>query len=342
MSRFVRDTVRPIIVVIAFICCAVIGVVRYWLAYQAGHFAMDFAVFWRVATEAPELAYRPHPNPFPYAPTGLLWFWPLGLLSFAAGYLALSLLSLSALWLVCRRHLTGWAIALLLVSAPLLRCIRNGQVSAIVAAAVIWACGSSNRLAAGIAFGAVASLKPQLVVMAPLMMVLNRDWRAFVASVTTFLSLVLTSILIFGFGRWPEWLASLGHFRQLLHDYGVLSIAVSPAGMAAYKGLPQLPFLLLGLVGGIALVFVCRNAEPLEKAAAIGLGSILASPYALEYDLVVVVPLVAALFVQGRYWTFPALTLIFNPLPLIVVAGGLVRRGRAPEANASERQHPAV
>jgi hypothetical protein len=47
--------------------------------------------------------------------------------------------------------------------------------------------------------------------MAPLMLVLNKDWRAFWAAGLSFLALVVLS-LMFGADRWAEWLAQWATF----------------------------------------------------------------------------------------------------------------------------------
>jgi hypothetical protein len=54
-----------------------------WVLWPNG-IAVDYAVFWRaVRVAAP---YAPTAEPFAYPPTALLWFAPLRLVSFWAGY----------------------------------------------------------------------------------------------------------------------------------------------------------------------------------------------------------------------------------------------------------------
>jgi hypothetical protein len=190
----------------------------------------------------------------------------------------------------------------------------------------LWACRTTNRTGAGIAFGLIASVKPQLVVMAPLMMALNRDWRAFRAAAATFATTIAASILLFGPHRWPEWIASMEHFRHMVLDTGVVTVATSPAAVAQYFGFAPLPFLMIGIVVGGVIVYLNRDADPLTKTAAITLGSIMAVPYALVYDLTAVVPLLVVAVFEGRFLPAIGMATGFHPAPLLVSAWELVRR----------------
>jgi hypothetical protein len=177
-----------------------------------------------------------------------------------------------------------------------------------------------------VAFGILASIKPQLVLMAPLMLVLNRDWRAFIAAAASFLLIVCLSLFLFGPERWTEWIASMNHFYHAVVDTDVIRIGTSPAIVAQRFGYRPLPFLLVGAVLGVGIVFVCREAAPLEKAAAIGLGSIMAAPYALAYDLTIVVPVLVLAVFRGRILAAFALAAPFHPFPMIASVYELLRR----------------
>lgn len=343
MTPFVRDAIRKIAIIAAFACCAIMGAVLLYEAATSHRLAHDYAVYWRTANQPVEAAYALRNfQPFPYAPTMLIWVEPLSLVPELVGYFLVVGAGIVAMLLACRPYLSKWALVLLLVSAPMVRCIRNGQVSAILAALLIWSCGAANRVAAGAALGIIASIKPQLVVMAPLMLVLNKDWRAFFSAGAAFVATVLLSLALFGSARWPEWLASMDHFQNLVSSTPIISIGVTPATVAESFGLNPLPFLALGVLAGAALVYACREMGPLEKATAIGAGSLLASPYALAYDLVVVMPFIATSVVKGRLLGFIALAAMLNPLPLLVTAYELARRWLpAPLRTIAARKNPA-
>lgn len=284
-------------------------------------FSNDFGVYWRAANQQVEQVYFWAGDfPFPYMPTMLLWTSPLELVPKWPAYFLFIICSAAAFIIACRPYLNKPQIALALISPPLSRGFYTGQVCALLTAMLIWACGARNRIAAGVAFGIIASIKPQFVIMAPLMLALNRDWKAFAAAAVSFAGTVLLSLALFGAARWSEWFASLSHFRSVLIDNEVINIAITPASIAERNGLPPLPFMLGGGAVGAVIVYLCRDAEPLEKASAIALGSLLAAPYALEYDLTALVPLLVLSIWRGNFFAVPALSVMIAPLALIVSA----------------------
>lgn len=311
----------------------------------AAKFGNDFGVYWRAANQPPQDVYFWKGRfPFPYAPPMMLWIAPLALIPKWVGYFLFVGSSIAAFVLVCRRYLPTLAIAIALLSPPTVRGLLTGQVCAALAALMIWACGTTNRFAAGIAFGIIATIKPQLVVVAPLMWALDRDWRALVAAAATFLLIVFFSLCLFGPERWAEWLGSMNHFHHAVADTNIIMISTTPAAVAERFGYAPVPFLLLGIILGVVIVYLSRKAEPIEKAAAIGLGSILASPYALAYDLTVVMPFLALAVFRGRILAAIGLGIPNHPLPLIVAAYELVRTKFSPLAsgNSSHAAEPAT
>lgn len=330
MSAFVRHTVGKAAPIIATLFCIALSItlcVDYTLDAK---WANDFGVYWRTANMPAEQAYFWDGRfPFPYMPTMLLWISPLSLIPKWPVYFIFIACSAIIFILACRSFLPKAGIALALISPPFLHGLATGQVSAAIAALLLWACGTGNRAFAGIAFGFIASVKPQLVIMAPLMFVLNRDCRAFFAAGTTFGLLVLISIVVFGPERWPEWFGSMKHFHNAVTNTDVIRGAVTPAAVAERYGLPPLPFLVIGILAGTGLVYLCRNTGTLEKASAIVVGSLLAAPYALGYDLVTIVPYLALAILGGRI--LPVLVFVAgtNPLPILVSAYELARKAVA-------------
>lgn len=332
MSEFVQRITAKFAPPLAFVACLALSATLFVEYAMAAKFVNDFGVYWRTANQPVELAYFwPGRFPFPYMPTMLLWITPLSATPLWPTYLFFVAFSAAVFVLACRPYLPNAAIALALVSPPFLRGLYTGQVSAALAALMLWACGTGNRFAAGVAFGLIASIKPQLVIMAPLMLALTRDWRAFAAASVTFLSVVLLSVVAFGPERWLEWIASMDHFHSAVAGTNVIDSATTPAAIAVRFGLPPLPFLSIGIIGGAVTVYFCRKAPALERAAAISIGSLLAAPYALTYDLVTVVPFLAGAIFQGRIVALLAILATSHPIPLAVSAFELLRKAiRAP------------
>jgi hypothetical protein len=336
MSDFVRETLAKAAVVISVVLCLLMSGALFVDYAHASKFGNDFAVYWRTANQPAELAYLWEGRfPFPYAPTMLLWIAPLSLTGPRPAFFLLCAASIAAFILAFRPYLPRTAIALCLISPPFVRGISTGQVSALLAALMIWACGSANRIAAGMAFGFIASIKPHLVIMAPLMFVLNRDWRAFGAAAFTFLIVVAGSVILFGPSRWPEWIASMDHFHGAVVETNVLDNTITLAALAERLGLRPLPFIVLGMFGGGAVVYLCRSAPPLEKFTAIALGSLLAAPYAMSYDLITVVPLLALTILRGRIFSALAIASPLHPLPMLISTYELLHTIKLPFLRAN-------
>lgn len=326
MSKFVRETVAKAAPIIAVVACLALTVPLFLDYAWDAKFANDFGVYWRTANMPAEQAYHWKGRfPFPYMPTMLLWIQPLSLVPKWPAYALFVAISAVTFLRAYRRHVPKAALALAVLSPPFLHGLATGQVSALIAAGILWACATSNRIAGGLVFGLIATIKPQLVIMAPLMLALNADKRAVLSAAAGFSVIVTLSIAAFGFERWPEWLASMDHFEQAVTGTDVIRGAISPAVVAERYGFEPLPFLIVGTALGAATVYLCRDAAPLEKATAIGIGSIMAAPYSLGYDLAVALPFLACAILRGRILAVLVFVYGINPLPILVSAYELIR-----------------
>jgi hypothetical protein len=287
----------------------------------ANDFATDFSVYWRAANEPLSSVYAPRTElPFPYSPTMLLWVAPLSLIPMWLAFGMFVAMSIAAFVFVCRPYLTRIEITLALFSAPLFYALLTGQVTVILAALLLWACGTKRRAWAGAAFAVIASIKPQLVIMAPLLLLIMQDWEAIVAAALTFAMILLASITVFGVETWGAWIMSLDNFHAILLNNNVLVVAANPAGVAEHWGLSPLPFLIVGAAVGAWLAIRCRDLNPLQQSAGIAAGSLMAAPYALTYDLTAVVPFLVWSVFRGSIPAAVAIGGALNPLPLILTA----------------------
>jgi hypothetical protein len=326
VSEFVKKTVGKIAVPVAVFCSVALSAFLLAQYVFAEKFANDFGVYWRAANQPlGEVYFWQGRFPFPYPPTMLLWIQPLALVAKWPAYFLFLAVSLGAFILAFRPYISKWAMGLALISPPFARGMFTGQVCAVLSAALLWACSSKNRIAAGIALGIIASIKPQLVLMAPLMLALNRDWRAFIAAGASFATIILLSLALFGPERWPEWWASMGHFQQAVTGTGVIGVGVTPAMWAERHELSPILFMLLGTIGGAVTIWFCRDSDPLEKTAAIVTASLLSAPYALVYDLTAIVPYLAMLTLRGNVLGALAVASPLHPLPLLLSTCELVR-----------------
>ena len=290
-------------------------------------FATDFSVYWRTANEPLTMAYMPRDElPFPYAPTMLLWIKPLSVMPMWPAFAIWVMISVFCLAKACRMHLSVRETWLVLAGPILIYGFATGQVSAVLAAILLWSCTARNRMAAGVGLAVIASVKPQLVLLAPLFLLVRRDWLAFGSAALGFLTLVLASILAFGFPIWFEWFYSLDNFHRVLLEQSVLGVGATPAAAAEHWQLPRLPFQLGGLGLGAWLVVKCRNLGPLETSAAIATGSLMTAPYALTYDLAALAPFLVAAIYRGSIPAAVAFAGALHPIPLALTFFQLIVR----------------
>lgn len=328
-GRIIQFVVARIALLVAIEIAAMAFIGLIWSWTRAGAFATDFGVYWRTANTPVDWAYwQGYLYPFPYAPTMLLWIAPLKLAPLWPAFALWLILSAAAMIWAVRPYLSRHETLLLMFSPPLVSGLATGQVSTVLAALMLWASGTPSRYRAGIAFGIIASIKPQLVVMAPLMFLLTKDWKAVIGSAATFAAIILAALFVFGSAIWVEWADSMSYFRFALNDLNIIGSSASLASQAEWWGLPPAPFLILGIALGIGLVVACRNGPPLEKCAAIGAGSILAAPYSLTYDLAAVMPFMVWCVFRNRIPAALAFLVGVHPLPIILTAAELFRRVR--------------
>ena len=295
---------------------------------------VDFAVFWRAAHALHP--YAPNEQPFVYPPTALLWFLPLRLVDAWPGFLIWTALSvvafcLAALWLYGRG-----ATALALISPAAGVGLIPGQTSFIASAILFAAFASECRICRGILLGALLTLKPQLALMAPVFLIVRREWSVFAAMVITALLLALATIAIFGSGIWSDWADVASGFQQIVAHRGLSMSAVSPAAFATTVGLPGLPLLLLGCASALAIALKSRDLDSRNTAAMIACASLFAAPYALRYDMIAMAPAMAVVILSesGRKALLACVAFSASFGPFSLAAGTCVVDWRSPRTNS--------
>ncbi|MGY4569351.1 hypothetical protein ACVWY5_002421 [Bradyrhizobium sp. USDA 3256] len=203
-------------------CIAIIP----WAAptMDVGH---DFAAFWTAAKLALEgragdaygdagraavaavLGQNTY-APFFYPPTSLLFWMPFALVPFATA---------AVIWIFA----TGAAYA-----AAVRAMLERGSVVPALAFPAVWVCalfGQNSLFSAALLGGSAVTLdrypviagallgcfsyKPQIALLAPLVLILARRWRALAAAAATTLALVLAATAFFGIDPWIKFVAVL-------------------------------------------------------------------------------------------------------------------------------------
>lgn len=175
--------------------------------------------------------------------------------------------------------------------------------------------------------------KPQLGLLIPIALLAGGHWRAFAAAAVTAGGLVLASLLGFGAELWQAYLHNLGILRvMILEDGGgVWHRFVSVFVSARRFGAPvEWAYAVQGMAAAIVAVAVARiwfgRASAEIKRAVLVLGTMLATPYLQDYDLVVSSLVVAWLWqapladVSARALAASAALLLVLPLAASALA----------------------
>lgn len=236
--------------------------------------------------EAPKL-------PWSYPPTLLLVLRPLAAFAPETA-LWLWLLTGIALAFVLARVLTDrFALGPVAVIFPgighSLICGQTGTMTALTAA-VVFRCWSSAPIAAGVALGCL-SFKPHFAIVPTLLALIERRWRMLAAAIATGAALVALSLAVDGAAPWLALLESAPRMLRYVSD-GALPIkrmvSVFPF-VRSLGGAAPLAAALHGLHAALMIalaVLVWRSTtNTLPRALAFALATVLAPPYAYDYDL---------------------------------------------------------
>lgn len=239
---------------------------------------------------------------------------------------------------------------------------HNGFLTtALIGAALVQI--NHRPILSGILIGCLA-YKPQFGLLIPLVLIASGRWRVFAAAAVTVVLLALAVTLAFGPEVWTAFLASTKFTRTVVLEQGGtgwFKIQSMFAWARMWGGGITLAYMAQGtvtLLVAAALVWLWRSAAALPlKAAGLLFGSLLATPYSLDYDLMLLAPAIAYLATDGMVrgfgtyeksilaalWIVPLIarsvpqaTLIPLAVPLMLVAFGLLLR-RAMNENSAEQ-----
>lgn len=210
---------------------------------------------------------------------------------------------------------------MLMLAPPVVFAAINGQLTLIVAALAAFGLArlKSNEVLAGVLLAIAATLKPTLLILAPIGLLAGRHWRAAASAAATGCVVAMMSILLFGLSTWFDWLDALGRYRTIFeHSPPLYWNAVTPYALALRLGTANALVTWAALafaVAGAVAIFVRTDDWRIRMAAVAG-GSLLASPYAMNYELAALAPVVLTMRREKIYdlvlpvvW---ALCLFFN------------------------------
>ncbi|MGE0062000.1 MAG: glycosyltransferase family 87 protein [Xanthobacteraceae bacterium] len=217
---------------------------------------------------------------------------------------------------------------------------------------------------AGILIGLLA-YKPQFGLLVPLVLAASGRWRVFAAAAATVALMTLAVTLAFGVEVWSAFLASSKFTREVVLEQGGTGwhkIQSVFSWVRMWSGGVPLAYAVQGAVSlavAVSLAWLWRSAAPFAlKAAALMIGTLLATPYSLDYDLMLLAPALAFLAVDGfergfapwqktllaALWFMPLVarslaeaTLIPLAAPLMLAAFALLLHRASVETGPAER-----
>lgn len=168
---------------------------------------------------------------------------------------------------------------------------QNGFLTAALLAGALVLLDSKPWLA-GVLI-ALLTYKPQFGVLIPLVLLATMRWRVIASAVLTVAVLVLVSVAVLGIDIWQAFAGSTAFTRTVVLEQGGTGWEKIQSIFSAFRmwgsGIELAYAAQFSLAAAVAasLVWLWRSDAAFElKAAALAAGSLLATPYVLDYDLV--------------------------------------------------------
>lgn len=275
-----------------------------------------------------------------YPPHLILFTWPFGLLPYLPAYILWCVLGVAIYLLACAAVLRREYLLFLAAAPGVAVCIFFGQNGFYTAALLIGGFALLDRqpILAGVLFG-LLTVKPQLGILLPIMLLVTGRWWTIVAAMITASALMVGASHMFGPEVWSDFIQKvIPQQRWLLENGGgLLFLMVSSVFYAGrLVGLPlDLAWNLQGLVSFLAVAAVIwtywRRRDPALSMALLVTATFLASPYMLNYDMVIFGFIAAALRQRGGNTAVDhALGLVVWSLPVSMMLLGMIQVPFAP------------
>jgi alpha-1,2-mannosyltransferase len=342
----------------------------YWAASSLAGQGNPAAVYDHQKLNAVEKATlgktSPGYQPFLYPPPFLLIVLPLSLLPYSSSLIVWTFVGLATYTTVMGKIAPGRDTMWMALAFPgaLLTILdgQNGFVTLALFGGGLLLLERGRPWAAGVLLGLLC-YKPQFGILLPLAIVATRQWRVAIGAGLVVAALVGLSVALFGMETWRAFLNVLPlvtHSMLVNGDVGFGKIQ-STYGAArlwgASFGVANLMQTAVGLFAAGAVIWIWLKPVGFPvKAAALATGTLLVTPYLLDYDLVLLALPIAWLSWDAIHsaflpweksilfllWLFPLfarpLSLLasipLTPLLLVLLMLDIVRRCAAPPATA--------
>lgn len=244
-----------------------------------------------------------------YPPPFLLVASALAALPYVPGLIAWQLATLLPFAWMMHRLAPRRETLLLVLAAPVtLICLahgHNGFLTALLLGGGLMLLDKRPFLA-GLLLGCLI-YKPQFALVLPPLLLASRSWRAIGGAVASSLLLIAMTLAIWGWPVWQAFLDSLPLTRSVIVEQGATGWhkIMSPfAAIRMWGGSIPLAYavqLLASLAAIVAVVWLSLKRGEAQLRNALACAAVLvATPYVLDYDHVVLLPALAFLWLDGE------------------------------------------
>jgi hypothetical protein len=231
-----------------------------------------------------------------YPPSVMLVATPFGLMGYVPALLLWTALGIATFLWVAGRQVPDRRLLIVLAFSPAaVFCLMSGQSSFLTAAMLItiFACLDRRPILAGALIG-LLTLKPQLGLLFPVMLLASGRWRVFAAAALTTLAIVGLTALLFGPQVWVEFVTKgIPIQNQVLADpervatpfYPTIFMNVRGTGASYAVAMTVQACFSAFAIGAVAWAYRFRaNADPQLLTALFLACSVCGVPYMLAYD----------------------------------------------------------
>jgi len=230
-----------------------------------------------------------------YPPHIELFVWPLGLLPYLPAYVVWCAIGIALYLFVCSTALRRDRMVFAAFAPGVAICVFFGQNGFYTAALLL--AGMLNRerrpVLAGILFG-ILTIKPQLGLLVPIVLLIERRWITIASAVITIAAMVEATTLLYG---WDIWIA---YWREVVPQQMWLTetsdgLLFALVGSVFYGvrmvGLPNgFAWAVQYAVAAVAVAAVAwaywQRRDPALSLALLVSAVFLVTPYILTYDMV--------------------------------------------------------
>jgi alpha-1,2-mannosyltransferase len=237
---------------------------------------------------------------FSYPPNALALLAPIGFFPYWIAFPLWLVLGTAAFFAAClwRRptHADRWLVVALAISPVLWVNLNFGQLGLILAFLFVGALRllPTKPVIAGVMIG-LLTIKPQLGLLLPLVLVMAGAWRAFATASVTALALVALSLALYGAAPWEAWWSETAQvqlaFVSEMKSFFVTQMTTPFIALRFLGASVATALAVQGLVAALVVAAtwgVLKGSAPWPlKATVVAFGSVLISPYVLAYDLAI-------------------------------------------------------